>query len=113
MDADITNVNLAYKVEDGQKIYIPNKLEADEIENIVTRDNGEGVLQGEKQNEKVNINTATQTELETLSGIGPSTALKIITYRNENGKYKNIEEIKNVPGIGESKYKQIENKITI
>lgn len=44
----------------------------------------------------VNINTATQTELETLPGIGPSTALKIINYRNENGKFSSIEDIKNV-----------------
>ena len=44
----------------------------------------------------VNINTATQTELESLPGIGPSIALKIINYRKENGKFSSIEEIKNV-----------------
>ena len=48
--------------------------------------------------EKININKAAQTEIETLPGIGPSTALKIITYRNEHGKFKNIEDIKNVSG---------------
>lgn len=112
-DADITNVNLAYKVDDGQKIYIPNKAESSDIKNIVTKENGEGIVQEVRILNKVNINTATQTELETLSGIGPSTALKIITYRSQNGKFKTIEDIKNVPGIGESKFKQIENEITI
>lgn len=61
----------------------------------------------------VNINMATQTELEALSGIGPSTALKIIQYRNENGKFKSIEDIKNVPGIGDSKFKAIKNEICV
>jgi len=61
----------------------------------------------------VNINMATQTELEALSGIGPSTALKIIQYRNENGKFKSIEDIKNVPGIGDSKFEAIKNEICV
>lgn len=62
---------------------------------------------------QVNINTATQTELETLTGIGPSTALKIINYRQENGKYKKIEDIKNVTGIGDSKFEAIKNEICV
>ena len=62
---------------------------------------------------KVNINTATQTELELLSGIGPSIASKIISYRKENGKFKTIEDIKNVPGIGEAKFNSIQDQITV
>lgn len=65
----------------------------------------------DKQNAKININTATQTELETLPGIGPSTALKIIAYRKEKGKFKTIEEIKDVSGIGESKFNHIKDLI--
>ena len=61
----------------------------------------------------VNINTATQNELEALSGVGPSTALKIIQYRNENGKFKTIEDIKNVPGIGDAKFETIKNEICV
>ena len=69
LDADIGKVNLAYKLKDGQKIYIPSNIEKDEIQ-IVT-EKGEGVENGagntsENTNGKVNINTATQTELETL-----------------------------------------------
>lgn len=63
--------------------------------------------------QKVNINTATQTELETLPGIGPSTALKILNYRQKNGKFKTIQDIKNVSGIGDKKYAKIEEYICI
>ena len=62
---------------------------------------------------KVNINTAKQTELETLPGVGTVTAGKIIEYRNKNGKYKSVEDIKNVSGIGDSKYEKIKEYITI
>ncbi len=65
------------------------------------------------KSEKVNINTATQTELETLPGIGPSTAMKIITYRKEKGKFMKKEEIKEVSGIGESKYNKIKDLIVV
>lgn len=65
------------------------------------------------QNPKVNINTATQAQLETLSGIGPSTAMKIIAYRQQNGKFGKIEDIKEVSGIGDGKFEKIKNCITV
>lgn len=113
-EADLSKINLAYCVKDGQKIYIPNMEE--NLEEYITYEAGDGVLPEEdykKNNEKVNINTAKQTELETLSGIGPSTALKIINYRKENGEFKNIEDLKNVPGIGDSKFEAIKDDICI
>ena len=64
-------------------------------------------------NTLVNINEATQTELETLPGIGPSIALKIISYRKENGNFSSIEDIKNVSGIGENKFESIRELICI
>ena len=67
----------------------------------------------ERSSNIVNINTATQTELETLPGIGPSTALKIINYRKENGKFSNIEDLKNVNGIGENKFEALKKYITV
>mgnify|MGYP003292122693 CR=1 FL=1 len=111
-NADLNQVNLAYEVEDGQKVYIPS-IHDEQVEQYVTTESGDGVTEEETKNGLVNINTATQTELETLSGIGPSTALKIITYREENGKFKSIEDIQNVPGIGESKFKNIKESIYV
>lgn len=114
-DADLSKINLAYVVEDGQKIYVPNKNDSENTNNI-TEDAGNNVI-GENNTiskyEKVNINTASQTELETLSGIGPSTALKIINYRDENGGFEKIEDLKNVPGIGEAKYENIKDSICV
>ena len=67
----------------------------------------------ERSSSIVNINTATQTELETLPGIGPSTALKIINYRKENGKFSSIEDLKNVSGIGDNKFEALKKYITV
>lgn len=120
-DANISSINLAYIIEDGMKIHIPKKNENineinDNTNIYVTKEEGDKEnLNNTEQNckaNKININTASQTELETLPGIGKSTALKIINYRKENGKFKNIEEIKNVSGIGDSKYLKIKDLIS-
>lgn len=105
-DANMEEVNLAYKIQDGQKIYIPNTNE--EAKEIIKEENT-----SKNETGLININTATQTELELLTGVGPSTASKIIAYREQNGKFRSIEELKEVPGIGESKYETIKNEITI
>ena len=107
-DADLTKVNLAYKISDGQKIIIPS-IKQEDKGNYIIEDSGENIIIDETsaKNWKININTATITELTTLPGIGESIAEKIINYREENGKFKNIEDIKNVSGIGESKYNQL------
>lgn len=121
--ADVEKVNLAYELSDGVKVYIPSKNE-DVIgdtttQEYITFDSGNNVITGgndmkkETKSELVNINKATQTELETLPGIGPSTALKIISYRNENGSFSSIEDIKNVSGIGDSKYESIRDLICV
>ena len=63
------------------------------------------------KNGLININTADSTELQKLTGVGPSTAEKIITYRNEFGKFKGIEELMNVSGIGEKTFAKLKNAI--
>ncbi|MEI6266528.1 MAG: helix-hairpin-helix domain-containing protein [bacterium] len=63
--------------------------------------------------EKININTASIEDLDKLSGVGPATAQKIIDYRAQNGGFKSIEEVKEVSGIGDVKYSQMKDNITI
>lgn len=110
-EADLTNVNLAYKVEDGQKIYIPSIHDIEEKE--IIQENQEEIFGEENETGKVNINTAKQTELETLPGIGPTIALRIIEYRKENGEFTDIEELKEIEGIGEAKWEQIKDFVEI
>lgn len=113
-DADLTNVNLAYKLSDGQKIIIPS-IEQENNGNYIIEESGENIIENEKntKNSKININTAGITELITLPGIGESTAQKIIDYRDENGKFENIEDIKKISGIGESKYNLLKDYIKV
>ena len=65
------------------------------------------------QNTKVNINTVNKEKLETLPGIGETTAQKIIEYREQNGKFKTIEDLKNVSGIGDAKFNSLKDKIIV
>ena len=113
-DADLTNINLAYILEDGEKIYIPKKGE-EIVEDVSNTQSTSANTSSSSSNKtsKININKATQTELETIPGVGPSTALKIIDYRDENGKFSSIEDIRNVSGIGDAKYEKMKDYIAV
>lgn len=121
-EADLSQVNLAYELQDGQKIYIPNKNE--KVSQYIISTNGETIdsngantgnesTSTSKEGAKVNINTATQNELDGLPGIGPALAQRIIDFREENGNFKSIEDIQNVKGIGDSKFEEIKDKIVV
>ena len=116
-DSDISNVNLAYVLDDGVKVKIPtiDDESKETEETYISEDSGKNVImqEDEKAGSIININKATQTELETLPGIGPSLAGRIISYREQNGKFKKIEDIKNVAGIGDSKFENIKDFIKV
>ena len=120
-EADLSKINLVFPLQDGMKIYIPSIYDDENIENEIEEDeyitkSSDEIISEQSSKEaesKVNINKATQTELETLPGIGPSTALKIIEYRENEGKFKKIEDIKEVSGIGEAKFEKIKDFIEI
>jgi len=97
-DADKSNINLAAPVKDGDEIHVPELLPGLSI-------GGTGLL--------VNINTATEAELENLPGIGPTLAQRIIDYRTQYGFFKTIDALKNVPGIGDATYAEVKNLITV
>ncbi|SHE41711.1 competence protein ComEA [Caldanaerobius fijiensis DSM 17918] len=109
-DADTSTINMAKKLTDEEKVYIPKKGETPPQVVSGTSSGNSGVL---PTNAKININTASLQELDSLPGIGPVTAQRIIDYRNQNGPFKSIEEIKNVSRIGDKIFEQIKDKITI
>lgn len=106
-EADKTNINLAELLEDGEKLDVPfiegaSPVLVTPLPEVVTT-----------TTELININTASIAELDTLPGIGPTTAQRIIDYRTENGPFLNIEDIINVQGIGTGTYERIKNLITV
>ncbi|QPC46951.1 helix-hairpin-helix domain-containing protein [Mangrovibacillus cuniculi] len=96
-------INLAQKVNDGEMIYVPSVEEFME----------ESVEQEETENKRVSINLGTKDELVKLPTIGPKKAEAIILYREENGHFTTIEEIKNVSGIGEKTFEQLKEFIDL
>ncbi len=114
-NADIEGINLAYIMEDSMQITIPRKQEnaVEPQTHITTEPSTNTKSTKETTTQKININTATEEQLQTLSGIGSTTAKKIIQYRKANGNFKTIEDIKNVNGIGDSKYSKIKDKICV
>ena len=119
-------VNLAEKLNDGERIYIPNKIEIDDLNILIDQDasaskgaskgaSEEGTETGSKSSEDgiVNINTADAAMLQTLPGIGETKATEIIAYRDEHGAFGSIEDIKNVSGIGEGTFSRISSRIKV
>lgn len=106
-EADVSKINPAQKLNDSDKIIIPKKEENLNTESIEDTNESDINVQ-----EKININTATKDELTSLNGIDEATANKIINYRNKN-KFKEIEDIMNVPGIGEAKFNNIKDYICV
>ena len=106
-DADLSQLNLAQKLADGQKITVPAAGETPApADNAAPSDSSQsGAL--------VNINTATQEELETLPSIGEMRAQAIIAYREEHGGFRTTDELMEVSGIGEKIFADISPHITV
>jgi competence protein ComEA len=125
-DARLDLINLAAPLPDGQQVVV---LSEREYQEIIAAEGGNGVVASNRSLDAgmtfitagnggstgqglVNINTASQSELETLPGIGPALAGRIIDYRNNN-KFLSPEDIKNVSGIGDKRFEEIKDKITV
>lgn len=115
-EADTNRINLAMKVKDEGHYIIPKEGEEialnDSNENV-ENNNNDGNNNNEGDNKKININSASKEELDSLPGVGEVTAQKILDYRDENKEFKSIDEIKNVKGIGENKFNDLKDYICI
>lgn len=118
--ADPTKVNLAKVVKDGTHVNVPvAALPAGKNAGIsshtASRQNqsNTNIRTSSHNSDVVNINLASKDEFDKLPGIGPSLAERIVEYRQENGSFRELNELKNVPGIGESKYNQIKDRVSL
>lgn len=106
LDADLSKINLSLILKDEQKLLVPFKISSEELV-------AENIYNKSSKSSTISINYSGVGELETLPGIGPAMAQKIVSYREENGYFNSIEEIKNVSGIGEAKYNKIKDYISV
>jgi len=95
------NLNLAMKLKDEDYIFVPS------IESLLNNSQGKTI------SSKININTATLEELKTLPRVGDAIAQRIIDYREKNGPFRDIKDIKNVSGIGDKMFENLKDKITV
>jgi len=112
--AALDHLNLVYRITDNMSLFIPNENNLEEGDSCILRnpDNDPGDGGTSDSNGLVNINTADQEKLMTLPGIGESLARSIIGYRADH-KFSKIEDIRNVSGIGESKFNKIKGLICV
>lgn len=107
-NADLNGINMAQKLSDEDMVYVPKKGEI-----IETGSKSSNITPSPAKKGKININKASTQQLDTLPGVGPSIAQKIVEYRSSRGGFKSIEELNNVSGIGNEKYKDIKDLITV
>jgi len=111
-DADLNRLNLAAKVADGQRVLVQRVGEAAPAGSAPAGGSGSGGGSADPSG-LVNLNSATQAELEALPGIGPSLAGAIVTERERRGGFRSVNELRDVRGIGEKRFADLKDKVTI
>jgi len=103
--ADMGAVNLAQLLKDGMQVRVPEKAGQGSASAVAAQTAG--------KDDRVNINTADEKALDTLPGIGPAMAKRIVEYRTTNGAFQSLEELKKVRGIGEAKYEKLKDRVAL
>ncbi|MGQ7658674.1 helix-hairpin-helix domain-containing protein [Streptococcus suis] len=109
--ADPKSINLAQKLSDEAVVYVASKDE--NISVVASTTASSAMSQEEKSTSLVNLNTATEADLQTISGIGAKRAADIIAYREANGGFKSVDDLNNVSGIGDKTMESIRPYVTV
>jgi competence protein ComEA len=104
--ADLSQVNLAAEVEDGRQVLVPERLTAAEAAAAAPGTPGTPAI-------PLNLNTATLEQLDELDGIGPATAQQILDYREAQGGFGSVEELAQVPGIGDKRLASLREQVRV
>ncbi|HEM5985033.1 TPA: helix-hairpin-helix domain-containing protein [Streptococcus suis] len=108
--ADPKSINLAQKLSDEAVVYVASK---DENVSVVASTTASSAMSQEGNKSKVNLNTATEADLQTISGIGAKRAADIVAYREANGGFKSVDDLNNVSGIGDKTMESIRPYVTV
>lgn len=117
-DADLGRINLARVVSDGEQVYVPREGEevpagiASPATGVEPSPSGPGA-EADGDGALVNINTASESELDELPGVGPAIAARIVEHRTTNGPFSNIEQLQDVKGIGPAIFEKLRERISI
>lgn len=112
---DDTTLNLARRLTDGEQIYVGIPGSTDQSApagDPPAAASAKGGKKGGDPNVKINLNTATADQLQTLPGVGPATATRILNWRNQHGHFDSTNQLRDVGGIGNARYSKLENLVT-
>ena len=113
LEADSVGLNLSLRLQDQMVIYVPLIGEEPKFEEVDREENVKQKDQNSEVEAKLNINQAEANELQTLTGIGAKKAQMIVEYRQENGSFQSIEDLKKISGIGEKIFEGLKEQITV
>lgn len=117
VNADLSSLNLAEVIKDGQKIEVPLKRANTPAAAVIEERPAIGQVENKRNkvaaNQIVNLNTASEKQLDALPGVGPATARAIVEYRKTKGPFRRVEQIMEIPRFGKSKFERIKNTIII